>query len=59
MMRTSEQVYLGMVGLFYVWDEEEEMAVPGASSGENELPIIIQDRAFDSQNQLLYQPNRM
>ncbi len=59
MMRTAEQVYMGLAGVFYVWDDEEEMAVPGASSGANDIPVIIQDRAFDSNNQLLYQPNMM
>jgi FtsP/CotA-like multicopper oxidase with cupredoxin domain len=59
MMRTAEQVYLGMAGVFYVWDDEEETAVPGASSGVNDIPVIIQDRIFDRNNQLLYQPNMM
>ena len=58
-MRTAEQVAMGMAGLFNVWDPEEELAVPGASTGVNDLPIIIQDRTFDSYNQILYQPNNM
>jgi FtsP/CotA-like multicopper oxidase with cupredoxin domain len=59
MMDTPEQVYMGLAGIFYVWDEEEEQAVPGASSGENDIPVIIQDRSFDRNNQLFYQPNMM
>jgi FtsP/CotA-like multicopper oxidase with cupredoxin domain len=59
MTRTPEQVYLGLAGVFYVWDEEEEQAVPGASSGANDIPVIIQDRNFDQNNQLIYQPNMM
>ena len=58
-MRTAEQVVMGLAGLFYVWDPEEELAVPGASTGANDLPVIIQDRTFDSNNQFLYQPNNM
>ncbi len=58
-MRTAEQVYMGLAGLFPVWDGEEEMAVPGASMGANDVPVIIQDRIFDSNNQFLYQPNNM
>ena len=58
-MRTAEQVYMGLAGLFNVWDPEEEVAVPGASSGANDLPVIIQDRLFDSNNQFLYQPHNM
>ena len=58
-MRTAEQVVMGLAGLFTVWDDEEQLAVPGASSGANDLPVIIQDRVFDSNNQILYQPNQM
>jgi FtsP/CotA-like multicopper oxidase with cupredoxin domain len=58
-MRTAEQVLMGMAGLFHVWDPVEELAVPGASTGANDLPVIIQDRTFDSNNQFLYQPNNM
>ena len=58
-MRTAEQVVMGLAGLFNVWDDEEEIAVPGASAGANDIPVIIQDRVFDSSNQILYQPNNM
>jgi len=58
-MRTAEQVVMGMAGLLSVWDDEEVMAVPGASTGADDLPVIIQDRNFDSNNQLLYNPNNM
>jgi FtsP/CotA-like multicopper oxidase with cupredoxin domain len=59
MPRTPEQVYMGLAGVIYVWDEEEEKAVPGASSGTNDIPVIIQDRSFDSSNRLFYRPNMM
>jgi len=58
-MRTAEQVVMGMAGLLSVWDSEEEIAVPGASTGANDVPVVIQDRTFDSNNQILYQPNNM
>lgn len=58
-MRTAEQVVMGLAGLFHVWDPVEELAVPGASTGANDLPVIIQDRVFDSNNQIVYQPNEM
>jgi FtsP/CotA-like multicopper oxidase with cupredoxin domain len=58
-MRTAEQVVMGMAGLLSVWDDEEAIAVPGASTGANDLPVIIQDRNFDSNNQFLYNPNNM
>lgn len=58
-MRTAEQVMMGLAGLFHVWDPVEELAVPGASTGVNDVPVIIQDRMFDSNNQFLYQPHNM
>lgn len=33
MGRTAEQVVMGLAGLFTVWDVDEEIAVPGASTG--------------------------
>jgi FtsP/CotA-like multicopper oxidase with cupredoxin domain len=59
MGRTAEQVVMGLAGLFNVWDADEEVAVPGASTGANDIPVILQDRNFDSNNQLLYNPNMM
>jgi hypothetical protein len=59
MGRTAEQVVMGLAGLFNVWDSEEEIAVPGASTGANDIPVIIQDRSFGSNNQFLYNPNAM
>jgi len=58
-MRTAEQVAMGMAGLLSVWDDEEALAVPGASTGANDIPLVIQDRNFDSSNQILYNPNNM
>lgn len=54
-MRTAEQVMMGLAGLIYVWDPEEESAIPGA----NDVPVVIQDRSFDQNNQILYQPNML
>jgi len=59
MGRTAEQVAMGLAGLFYVWDDEEALAVPGASTGMSDVPVIIQDRNFDSNNQFLYNPNML
>ena len=59
MMRPAYQVAMGLAGLFYVTDPQEEAAVPGAGTGANDLPVVIQDRTFDSNNQILYSPNNM
>jgi len=50
--RTGPQVYNGLAGLFIVTDDEEQqLKLP---SGEYDAPIVIQDRQFDSNNQLVY-----
>lgn len=54
---TGPQVYYGLAGLFIVSDEEE--AALGLPSGEYDLPLVIQDRTFDSQNQMVYLANGM
>ncbi len=56
--RTGPQVYRGLAGLFLVSDEEEQSA--GLPDGEYDVPLVIQDRTFDSGNQLVYMSrNRM
>jgi FtsP/CotA-like multicopper oxidase with cupredoxin domain len=49
---TGPQVYGGMAGLFLVSDDEEKDA--GLPSGIYDIPLVIQDRAFDNNNQLIY-----
>jgi len=48
---TGPQVYQGLAGLFWVYDENDEQL---NLSPEHELPLVIQDRSFDSENQLIY-----
>ena len=49
---TAKQVYQGLAGAILVNDEEERrLELP---SGEYEIPIVIQDRQFNQQNQLVY-----
>ncbi len=55
--RTGPQVYSGLAGLFLVSDDEETQA--GLPSGEYDLPLIIQDRTFDTSNQLVYSTGGM
>ncbi len=50
--RTGPQVYMGMAGLLLVTDEEESsLKLP---EGDNDIPIVIQDKTFDNRNQLVY-----
>ena len=55
--RTGGQVYRGLAGLFIVSDEEE--AALDLPSGEYDVPLVLQDRTFDAQNQLVYQAGGM
>jgi FtsP/CotA-like multicopper oxidase with cupredoxin domain len=55
--RTGPQVYNGLAGLLIVSDDEE--AALGLPSGDYDLPMVIQDRSFDSNNQLVYSRNGM
>lgn len=49
---TAAQVYHGLAGAILVDDEEERaLELP---SGEFEIPLVIQDRSFDEDNQLVY-----
>lgn len=43
-MDTARQVFMGLAGMFIVNDEEE--ASLNLPSGENEIPLIIQDKRF-------------
>lgn len=50
--RTGEEIYHGLSGLYIVEDEnEKKLNLP---SGEFELPLIIQDRRFDKEKNLIY-----
>lgn len=51
---TGYQVYKGLAGLFIVEDDKDDLP-----SEEYEVPLVIQDRRFDSSNQLVYLENNM
>lgn len=53
-LRTGFQVYYGLAGLLLVSDETEARA--GLATGEYDLPLVIQDRLFDANNQFVYIP---
>lgn len=52
---TGRQVYRGLAGLLLVSDDEEDAA--GLPAGELDVPLVIQDRMFDENNQLVYPPH--
>ncbi len=51
-MLTGGQVYRGMAGLFIV-DDPREASTP-LPTGEADVGLVIQDRLFDANNQLVY-----
>ena len=55
--KTGEQVYKGLAGLFYIDDSiSENLNIP-KDYGINDIPLIIQDRAFNSDGSLPYSNN--
>lgn len=49
---TAKHVYSGLAGFFIVSDDEEQAL--NLPSGKFDVPLVIQDRNFDQQNQLKY-----
>lgn len=54
---TAEQAYRGLAGLVIVTDPDE--AALGLPAGTQDIPLILQDRKFDADNQLVYVANGM
>ncbi len=55
--RTGPQVYYGMAGFFLIDDDEADAL--GLPDGEYDVPLVIQDRTVDAQNQWVYQAGGM
>ncbi len=52
--KTAEQVYNGLAGLMYIEDEQSKSFDLPNDYGENDFPLIFQDKIFDDQKQLNY-----
>ncbi|MCG3088081.1 multicopper oxidase family protein [Sporosarcina cyprini] len=52
---TAAQVYNGLAGLLYIQDEKSERLGLPNRYGENDFPLLFQDRLFDDQKQLNYE----
>ncbi len=53
--RTGPQAYYGLAGLFII-EDEDGTPLP---AGEYDIPLVLQDRIFDGDNQLVYQTGGM
>ena len=51
-MMTSFNVYAGLAGLWFIYDQKEEPR--GLPQGEFEVPLILQDRTFHTDGSLAY-----
>lgn len=52
---TAEQVYKGLAGLMYVEDENSNLLNIPKDYGVDDIPLIVQDKPFDKNNQLNYE----
>lgn len=50
----GEQVYEGLAGLIYIEDENSDTLPLPKEYGINDFPVVIQDRFFETDNQLDY-----
>ena len=57
--RTGPQVYSGLAGMMIVTDDAEAALGLPSAYGVDDLPLILQDRAFDDSGALVYPLNPM
>ncbi len=54
--KTGEQVYNGLAGMIIIDDDEVDSVDLPNRYGIDDLPVILQDRTFDSNGQFVYEP---
>ena len=59
MGKTAEHVYKGLAGLIIVEDSESIALDLPKTYGKDDIPLVLQDRFFDSNYQFDYSPSRM
>lgn len=53
---TAQQVYKGLAGLIIIEDKESQSLDLPKEYGVDDIPLVLQDRYFDSNAQILYNP---
>ncbi len=56
---TADQVYFGLAGLIYIDDEISEQLNLPKDYGINDIPLIVQDRSFNSDGSFAYRTSMM
>ena len=56
MGQTGEQVYKGLAGMIIVDDDNSDALQLPHRYGVDDIPVIVQDKKFDSNGQFIYQP---
>ena len=59
MGETANQVYYGLAGLIYIDDENSEKLNLPKEYGINDIPLIVQDRSFNSDGSFSYRTSMM
>ncbi|HTE57230.1 MAG TPA: multicopper oxidase domain-containing protein [Verrucomicrobiae bacterium] len=52
--KTGEQMYKGLAGLFIVDDDHADSLNLPKTYGTDDIPVVVQDKAFDTNGQLTY-----
>lgn len=56
---TADQVYYGLAGLIYIDDEYSDQLNIPKDYGINDIPLIVQDRSFNSDGSFAYRTSMM
>jgi blue copper oxidase len=57
--RTAQQVYSGLAGVIHITDgKDDERGLP-STYGVDDLTLVLQDRRFDHDGRMVYQPSMM
>jgi len=52
--KTGRQVYMGTAGLFIIDDKDTKKLDLPSSYGDDDIPLVVQDRRFDNKGEFLY-----
>jgi len=56
--KTAEQVYKGIAGMIIIEDSESDALDLPKRYGVDDIPLVLQDRKFDANGQIIYTPTR-